>query len=322
MVGNPRPGVGGRYFVFVQLVTDDGVVGIGEVYPATFHPRATARMIDDVVERHVDGADPFPIEPIWRRVYARGYTARPDLTLCGVLSGIEIACWDIVGKEAGRPVYELLGGRVHERLRSYTYLYAEAGDPTDVYHDPDFAARARGRVRRARLHRAQVRPRGEVHDARPAPALAGDARPLRALRRGRPRGRRRAVDLLLGTHGQFTTAGAIRLARRVERFDPLWFEEPVPPERPEEMARVATRDLDPGGDRRAADDEVRVRPRARDGRGRDPPAEPRPGRRAAGGEEDRGAWPRPTTRRSHRTSTAGRSSARRPSSSRRAPRTS
>src|SRR5262249_60810704 len=46
-------------------------------------------------------------------------------------------------------------------------------------------------------------------------------------------------DLLFGTHGQFTTSGAIRLARRLEPYDPLWFEEPTPPESPEEMARVA-----------------------------------------------------------------------------------
>ena len=46
-------------------------------------------------------------------------------------------------------------------------------------------------------------------------------------------------DLLFGTHGQFTPAGAIRLAKRLERYDPLWFEEPTPPELPEEMARVA-----------------------------------------------------------------------------------
>ena len=51
-----------------------------------------------------------------------------------------MACWDIVGKAVGRPVYELLGGRVHERLRAYTYLYAEPGDPVDVYTDPELAA--------------------------------------------------------------------------------------------------------------------------------------------------------------------------------------
>ena len=120
VVGNPPPGFGGRYFVFLQLVTDDGIVGVGEVYAATFHPAVVERMIRDVFERRIVGMDPFRIETMWRRTYASGYTARPDVSLVGVLSGIEIACWDIVGKAVGKPVYELLGGRVHERLRSAT----------------------------------------------------------------------------------------------------------------------------------------------------------------------------------------------------------
>jgi len=51
-----------------------------------------------------------------------------------------MACWDIVGKAANQPVYKLLGGQVHERLRAYTYIYPRPGDATDVYHDPDLAA--------------------------------------------------------------------------------------------------------------------------------------------------------------------------------------
>ncbi|MGH3064971.1 MAG: mandelate racemase/muconate lactonizing enzyme family protein, partial [Gaiellaceae bacterium] len=118
VVGNPPPHFGGRYFVFLKLLTDDGIEGVGEVYAATFHPLTVERMIGDVYERHVEGVDPFHVEALWRRVYARGYSARPDLSLVGVLSGIEMACWDIVGKSVGKPVYELLGGRVHERLRA------------------------------------------------------------------------------------------------------------------------------------------------------------------------------------------------------------
>ena len=64
---------------------------------------------------------------MWRRVYSAGFTQHPDLTLMGVLSALEMACWDIIGKEAGQPVHKLLGGRVHERLRTYTYIYARAG---------------------------------------------------------------------------------------------------------------------------------------------------------------------------------------------------
>ena len=93
-------------------------------------------MIKDVFERHVLGMDPFQIETLWRSVYGTGYTLRPDISLMGVLSAIEMALWDIIGKAVGKPVYELLGGKVHERLRSYTYLY------------PDDRERARGRIYR------------------------------------------------------------------------------------------------------------------------------------------------------------------------------
>ena len=141
VVGNPPPHFGGRYFIFLKLTTDDGVQGLGEVYGATFGPHLVARMIEEICEAHVIGTDPFHFERLWRDVYGRGYSSRPDISLLGVLSGIEMACWDIVGKAVGKPVYELLGGRVHERLRGYTYLYREPGDATDVYLDPDLAGR-------------------------------------------------------------------------------------------------------------------------------------------------------------------------------------
>ena len=140
VVGNPPPHYGGRYFVFLKLVTDDGVEGVGEVYGVPFGPQVVARMVEDVFGRYVQGADPFRIERLWRVVYSAGYSQRPDPTLVGILSGIEMACWDIVGKAVDKPVHELLGGRVHEKLRSYTYLYPEEGDPTCVYDDPELAA--------------------------------------------------------------------------------------------------------------------------------------------------------------------------------------
>ena len=239
VVGNPPPSYGGKYFVFLKLLTEDGIEGAGEVYAATFHPRALEAMISDVFERHVEGADPFHVEALWRRVYTRGYSGRPDLSLVGVLSGIEMACWDIVGKSVGKPVYELLGGRVNERLRAYTYLYAEDGDRADVYTDPALAAE------RAAAYAARGFTALKFDPAGPYSAFDPRQPELEALDRSEAyvRAVREAVgsrcDLLFGTHGQFTPAGAIRLARRLEQFDPLWLEEPVPPEMPEEMARVA-----------------------------------------------------------------------------------
>ncbi len=98
-----------------------------------------AKCIDDMMERRIVGMDPHRIETMFREVYGAGFQFRPDTTVMGVFSGIEMACWDIIGKSAGKPVYDLLGGKVRERLRAYTYIYAEAGDAVDVYHDPDLS---------------------------------------------------------------------------------------------------------------------------------------------------------------------------------------
>ena len=76
VVGNPPPHFGGRYFIFLKLVTDGGVAGVGEVYSIPFHPHVVARMIEDVCARQVVGADPFKIERLWRIVYSSGYTQR------------------------------------------------------------------------------------------------------------------------------------------------------------------------------------------------------------------------------------------------------
>ncbi len=239
VVGNPPPHFGGRYFIFLKLTTDDGVQGLGEVYGATFGPHLVARMIEEVCEAHVIGADPFHVERLWRDVYGRGYSGRPDISLLGVLSGIEMACWDIVGKAVEKPVYELLGGRVHERLRGYTYLYREPGDATDVYLDPDLAGRRAAEYVARGFNALKFDPAGHYTTFDPRqPGLEELDRCERYLRTVREAVGDRC-DLLFGTHGQFTPSGAIRLARRLEAYEPLWFEEPTPPELPEEMARVA-----------------------------------------------------------------------------------
>src|SRR5580704_9811188 len=239
VAGNPPPHYGGRYFVFVKLTTDGNVHGVGEAYCLPFHPDLVARMLEDVFARYLAGEDPHHIEKIWRRVYSAGYTQHPDLTLMGVLSALEMACWDIIGKEAGQPVYNLLGGRVHERLRTYTYIYARPGDKSDVYQDPDLAAQRAAEYVARGFTALKFDPAGpySAFDGRQLSleALALCERFMRQLRAAV--GTR--ADLLFGTHGQMTAAGAIRLARRLEPYDPLWFEEPVPPDAPEEMAKVA-----------------------------------------------------------------------------------
>ena len=239
VVGNPVRDLGGRYWIFLKLTTADGVTGIGEVYAASFAPERITDLAVDVFERHFLDADPFRIEALWRNVYGSGYALRPDPTLLGILSGIEMACWDIVGKALEQPVYALLGGRVHEKLRAYTYLYPQEGDKTDVYLDAELAATRASEYAGLGFTAVKLDPAG--------PYSAFDPRQpaLEALERCETfvAAIREAVgnrcDILFGTHGQFTPAGAIRLARRLEPYDPLWFEEPTPPENPGAMAQVA-----------------------------------------------------------------------------------
>ena len=239
VVANPPPSFGGRYFTFVKLTTDDDIVGYGEAYAGTFHPSVVSQMLIDVADRHLVGQSPFDIERFWRVAYSRGFTQRPDVSLQGVMSALEMACWDIVGKAVGEPVYRLLGGQVHERLRSYSYLYPEEGDATDVYLDPDLAAE------RATEYIARGFTAVKFDPAGPYTVMGGHQPSLRRLDLSVEfvARIREAVgdgaDLLFGTHGQFTPSGAARLAARLEPYDPLWFEEPTPPDDVAGMARVA-----------------------------------------------------------------------------------
>ena len=239
VVANPPPSFGGRYFVFVRLRTRCGIEGIGEAYTATFGPHVVAAMAEDLFARVFQGEDPMQTETLWRRAYGEGFSLRPDISLMGVLSALEMACWDITGKALGQPIYKLLGGLVNPRLRSYTYLYPDADEDDSFYGDPDRSAERAARYVEEGFTAVKFDPVGgySVFDPR-QPTLERMDMSERFCARIREAVGDKA-DLLFGTHGQFTVSGAKRLARRLEPYNPLWFEEPTPPERPEAMAEVA-----------------------------------------------------------------------------------
>jgi galactonate dehydratase len=239
VVGNPPPHFGGMYFVFVKLTTDNGIEGIGEAYCIPFHPKVVAMMIEDVCDRHVIGADPFKIEQLWRIVYSDGYTQHPDLSLMGVLSAIEMACWDIMGKALEKPVYELLGGQIHKKLRAYTYLYPKEEDTANVYTDPDTAAQRAVEYADMGFTAVKFDPVGSFSAFDPYQLSLEELDRCEEYTTKVRSAVGSRCDLLFGTHGQMTVSSAIRLARRLEQFDPLWFEEPTPPEMAEQMDRVA-----------------------------------------------------------------------------------
>jgi 2-dehydro-3-deoxyphosphogalactonate aldolase len=239
IVGNPPPHFGGRYWIFIKLITDKDIVGYGEIYSVPFHPNVVSKMTEDIFERYAKGKDPFKIEKLWRTVYSSGYTQRPDISLMGVISGIEMACWDIIGKELNKPVYEILGGQVHKKLRSYTYLYPKKSDKTDVYNDANLAAERANEYLETGFTAIKFDPIGPYAPLDPRQLTLEELVNAENFVKTIHGSVKNKCDLLIGTHGQMTTSSAIRLAKRLEKFDPMWFEEPVPPENYEEMERVA-----------------------------------------------------------------------------------
>ena len=240
IVGTPPPGFGGRYFIFVRLQTSCGITGVGEIYAASFAPEVVCRMAEDMFQRYLEGQPPDRIEHFWRQAHGSGFSHRPDPSVQGVVSGLEMACWDIVGKALDRPVHALLGGLVNERLRTYTYLYPGPDqDAADFYNDASASAEAAAARVAEGFTAVKFDPAGQytVYDGR-MPDLEALERSERFCREIRA-AVGDSADMLFGTHGQFTAAGALRLAQRLEPYDPLWFEEPCPPDMPEEMAKVA-----------------------------------------------------------------------------------
>jgi 2-dehydro-3-deoxyphosphogalactonate aldolase len=243
----PPDGIGGSFWVIVKITTDDGIEGIGECYGIPVSGDIACAMVEDTFERFIAGEDPHHIETLFRRVYSAGFTQRPDISMMGVFSGIEIAIWDILGKAHNQPVYQLIGGKFHDRIRTYTYLYPKvavddgrpARDAPDVYHDGDAAAERALDYVEMGFTAIKQDPAG------PYSFQGGRELSLEELSRAEYNVKciREAVgdraDILFGTHGQMTTSSAIRLAKRIEPYDPLWFEEPCPPDQMEAIGKVA-----------------------------------------------------------------------------------
>ncbi|MBV2360093.1 mandelate racemase/muconate lactonizing enzyme family protein [Thalassococcus sp. CAU 1522] len=236
----PAPGWGGRYWILVKLTTDDGITGWGECYASSVGPKAMQAVIEDVFARHFAGEDPHRIELFFRRAYSAGFTQRPDLTVMGAFSGLEIACWDILGKAAGKPVHALMGGHLRDSVRAYTYLYPLPQHPVaPFWTSPAMAAEAAADCVARGYTAVKFDPAGPYTifgGHQPAPTdIALSVAFCKAIRDAV--GDR--ADLLFGTHGQFSVPGAIRLGNAIAPYDPLWYEEPIPPDNLLEFAQVA-----------------------------------------------------------------------------------
>jgi galactonate dehydratase len=216
-------------WVFVRITTDAGIVGWGEMLKDK--ARACAAEVEEQTQ-HLLGQDPRRITHIWQSLYKHGFY-RGGPVLSAVLSGIDMALWDIRGKSLGLPVYELLGGAVRDRIRIY-------GNQTDVAEGRAFAFKTQLR----RPSRPASRPTRRARSGAPGgpllrvPGLHRRHRPL--LRRLRDKFGR-GVQIGVEFHGASQPQAALKIMKALEQFDPMFYEEPVQSENLDVIADLASR---------------------------------------------------------------------------------
>jgi galactonate dehydratase len=232
---NVPPYRGGRKWLFIKLTTDEGIFGLGErVTGGVTNLAPQIALLNDLCEQFVIGQNPFNVELIWQRMFSTPHDYRhPGMDRTPAMSAIEIALWDIIGKATNQPIYNLLGGRYHEKLRAYAYMPSEG-----VWERPEKAAEVAHQLVEQGFTACKIDPFQPLFpyprdiplkDLKHAASIFGHIREAVGD----------DLEVGIGTHSQFSTAGAIRAAKVFEEYYPLWFEEPVPPEMVEEMARVA-----------------------------------------------------------------------------------
>jgi L-alanine-DL-glutamate epimerase-like enolase superfamily enzyme len=209
----PSPWEGGlAKQILVRLSTDDGLIGWGECF-AYGAPLAVCNVVEEALAPLVLGQDPMHIEQLTRSMHqALMIWGRRGLGMFAI-SGVELALWDLVGKARRAPVYELLGGLVQPNARAYASLLRYPS-PSDVGRAVATMV-ARGYTA-VKLHQVDVE---SVSVAREA---VGDG-----------------IALMLDANCPWGVEEAIRIGRRLERYDLHWLEEPVwPPEDYPGLARV------------------------------------------------------------------------------------
>ncbi len=197
----------GRNWLFVKVFTDEGIYGLGE---ASGWPRVVETAIKDLTPLLV-GEDPFHIEKLWQKMLlammGHGMTG---IVGSGAMTGIEMALWDLKGKALGTPVWNLLGGKIRDRI--WAYAHASTAERAQELVEEGFSALKTGGVeeplQRVRTIREAVGP---------------------------------DVDLMVDAHGPpwLTTRDAIRIGQALEEYDLLFYEDPVAPENVEAIARVS-----------------------------------------------------------------------------------
>ena len=216
-----------RNLVFLKMETDEGLVGVSEARSVN-RTDAVLAYLAAARDRYVVGSDPFEVERLVHKMFHGDFARVDDIAGMGIAL-VEMACWDLMGKALGQPVYRLLGGAVRDRIKAYANGWYTVERTPAEFHAA--ARRVVDRGYRAlkldpfgagfyEMERSEIRRSVELVEA-VRDAVGPD------------------VEILVEMHGRFSPATAIDIARRLEPFEPSWVEEPVPPDNAEALERAA-----------------------------------------------------------------------------------
>jgi len=220
-------GSGWRNLILLRLETDvPGLYGIGEA-TVQWGDEGMLGYLVSLEKRYLLGADPRDIEALWERVYRSEYWRR-DFFVCSALGGVEMACWDILGKSLGVPVWRLLGGKCREQVRAYANGWYQ------VERTPEAIAERARQVINMGYTALKIDPFGAGSYEMSEPEKRSSVEIVRAVREAIGA----EAELFVEMHGRFAPHTAIDICHRLAPYRPGWFEEPVPPENTQALLEV------------------------------------------------------------------------------------
>lgn len=210
----------GKNFIYVKLLTDNGIVGWGECYTQSDREiQVEAHIIE--LSRYLIDRNPFNIRHFLHVTHEDFSTKRSSMDLSCAISGIEIALWDIVGKALDQPVYNLLGGMMKPRLRVYANGWSNGSDPDLI------ADQALEIVNKRGFNALKFDPFvGPWREYVPNKEIDHAVKIVKNVREAVGPN----VDLLIEAHRRFSASNAINALKKMEEYDIFWFEEPCPPD--------------------------------------------------------------------------------------------
>ena len=220
-------GTSWRNLTFVKVETDEGLTGISEVRMNN-RTDALVAYIEGAKRRHVIGSDPFNTEDLYQRMFRNDYGRAGEIVATGI-SVVEIACWDIIGKALNQPVYRLLGGACRAQLKAYANGWYRVERAPEEFHA------AAKRVLEKGYKALKFDPFGAGYYELSYEEKLKSVALVEAVRDAVGPD----VEILVEMHGRFSPYMAIEISAELEKFQPSWVEEPVPPDNIAALAKAA-----------------------------------------------------------------------------------